>query len=391
MMPLDALIIGGGPAGSTAALLLARAGWSVAVIEKTPFPRRKVCGEFLSASNLPLMRHLGVDEMFTEVAGPEVRRVGLFTRNSCLTADMPEADDGMRGWGRALGRDLLDTLLLDRAAAEGATVWQPWMVVDLRRVSSDPTYECVISCRTTRQTVELRTSTVIAAHGSWDAGQLPTQPPRRRARGSDLFGFKAHFRNTHLPSGLMPLVSFDGGYGGMVHSDHNRVSLSCCIRRDELERCRRTRTGAAGEAVLAHMKACCEPLRETLEGAVLEDEWRSAGPIRPGIRVNAVAGIYLIGNAAGEAHPAVAEGISMALQSAWLLARHLVSGTGTQYPKDWRRMFAPRIRAAAAIAHWAMRPAAVALTVPLLRAFPALLTEGARTTGKVDPIWLLSS
>ena len=41
----DAVIVGAGPAGSAAAFLLARAGWSVALIEKEVFPRRKVCGE----------------------------------------------------------------------------------------------------------------------------------------------------------------------------------------------------------------------------------------------------------------------------------------------------------------------------------------------------------
>src|SRR5262245_14089568 len=51
----DALIVGAGPAGSAAALLLARAGWSVALIEKAEFPRRKVCGEFISATSLPLL------------------------------------------------------------------------------------------------------------------------------------------------------------------------------------------------------------------------------------------------------------------------------------------------------------------------------------------------
>ena len=40
----DAIIIGAGVAGSTAAILLARAGWSVALVEKQHFPRRKVCG-----------------------------------------------------------------------------------------------------------------------------------------------------------------------------------------------------------------------------------------------------------------------------------------------------------------------------------------------------------
>ena len=48
----DALVVGGGPAGATAAILLAQAGWRVAVVEKKPFPRRKVCGEFISAHQL---------------------------------------------------------------------------------------------------------------------------------------------------------------------------------------------------------------------------------------------------------------------------------------------------------------------------------------------------
>jgi flavin-dependent dehydrogenase len=58
-MNYDALVIGGGPAGATTALLLARAGWSVALVERKAFPRRKVCGEFISATSEPLLRDLG--------------------------------------------------------------------------------------------------------------------------------------------------------------------------------------------------------------------------------------------------------------------------------------------------------------------------------------------
>ena len=66
----DAIIIGAGPAGSTAAVLLARAGWSVALVEKQRFPRRKVCGECLAASNLPLLDALGIGAEFNASAGP---------------------------------------------------------------------------------------------------------------------------------------------------------------------------------------------------------------------------------------------------------------------------------------------------------------------------------
>lgn len=379
----DALVLGGGPAGATVALLLARAGWSVAVVEKTAFPRRKVCGEFLSATNLPLLRELGLAESFLSIAGPEVRRVAIFAGARTIASDMPRLEGDRYAWGHALGREQFDAMLLDGAAAAGAVVFQPYAASALQR--TDDTFECTLTGKDSRT---LRARVAIAAHGSWDAGHLPTQPPRRATGAWDLLGFKARFLDSRLQPGLMPLVTFPGGYGGMVHSDGAAVSLSCCIRRDYLDRCRRTSPGAAaGEAVLAHITRHCAGVREALLHATVEpSSWRSAGPIRPGIRGTERDGIFLVGNAAGEAHPVVAEGISMAMQSSWLLANHLIAATPDRYSADWMRAFAWRIRTAAAIAHWAMRPAAVAIIVPLLRAFPLVLTEGARQTGKVTAL-----
>ena len=393
----DALIIGGGPGGATAALLLARAGWSVAVIEKAAFPRGKVCGEFLSATNLPLLRELGVAEDFRELAGPEVRQVGLFAREVSLVAAMPRPANGDDAWGRALGRERLDTLLLERAAAAGAEVWQPWSAIVLSPKGGE--FVCQASSRQARQSREIRARIVIAAHGSWEGGSLPSHCPRRAPRPADLFGFKAHFRNCGLRPGLMPLLVFPGGYGGMVHSDHGRVSLSCCIRRDRLEQVRRAHPRAsAGDAVLAHIQGDCRAVREALSGATREQSWLSAGPIRPGSRQRTGAGIFLVGNAAGEAHPIVAEGISMAMQSAWLLCARLVedrtevlagrelAAIGRDYAKAWRKQFAPRIYAAALFAHLAMKPATAAAALTILRRFPDLLTMGARWSGKANPI-----
>ena len=116
----------------------------------------------------------------------------------------------------------------------------------------------------------------------------------------------------------MPLLAFPGGYGGMVHTDDGRVSLSCCVRRDRLDRLQRSGGLSAGEAVQAHIEATTPVVRRVLDGAALDGRWLSAGPIRPGIRSCYASGIFRVGNAAGEARPAVAEGITMALQSAWL-------------------------------------------------------------------------
>src|ERR1700741_3969582 len=102
-----ALVSGAGPAGSAVAILLARAGWSVVLVEKQRFPRRKVCGECIAASNRPLLDALGVGTAFAQAAGAPLRRVVLLRGARAVEAALPPAPDARHPWGRALGRERL--------------------------------------------------------------------------------------------------------------------------------------------------------------------------------------------------------------------------------------------------------------------------------------------
>jgi menaquinone-9 beta-reductase len=195
-MTYDVLIIGGGPAGATAAALLAKAGWSVAVLEKAAFPRRKVCGEFISATTLPLLHEIGIGEAFSNLAGPEVRRVGLFANDTTLDAPLPRPAALSLGWGRALGREHLDLLLLEAAARAGARVWQPWTVIELQR--SEIGYICS-AASTGKEAKELFARMIIISHGSWGRSLLPLKPKPHE----HLLAFKAHFTDCDLPLDLM--------------------------------------------------------------------------------------------------------------------------------------------------------------------------------------------
>src|SRR6188472_3955002 len=86
MNAFDVIVVGGGPSGATSAQALARAGFSVAVVEKASFPRRKVCGEFISATTWPLLRRIGVGERLLARAGPAIRRVGFHAGEAIVTA-----------------------------------------------------------------------------------------------------------------------------------------------------------------------------------------------------------------------------------------------------------------------------------------------------------------
>ena len=400
----DAIIIGAGPAGASAAILLAEAGWSVALIEKQRFPRRKVCGECIAASNLPLLDALGVGAAFDAMAGPALRRVALMQGARTLVADLPAYTHTKHRWGRALGRFHLDSLLLDRAREAGATIFQPWSVRACD--GSAGTWRCTIVAVESDEVLTLTAPVAIAAHGSWErlASEREQTRELRRVdevsrRPSDLFAFKADFIGSALADGLLPVLSFAGGYGGMVRADRGVTTVAGCIRRDALDAVRSAQAGrTAGEAFEAHLKSQCRSVAAALDYAERDEAWLAVGPIRPGIRMpRDGSGLFLVGNAAGEAHPIVGEGISMAMQSAWLLCARLVANrdallrgsaaehTALQrdYASDWHRNFATRIRLAACLAHLAMRPRLSRGLLPLLKLRPALLADAARASGKV--------
>jgi 2-polyprenyl-6-methoxyphenol hydroxylase-like FAD-dependent oxidoreductase len=384
----DAIVIGAGPAGSTTALRLARAGWSVAIVEKAEFPRRKVCGEFISAPTLRLLAELGVAGDVTARAGPEVRELAVYAGPRMAVGPMPPAKPPYR-YGRALGREQLDTLLLQAARAAGADVWQPFRVRGWTRRSGR--YCCELHSDAAE--TELEAPILIAAHGSWDTGRLSL--PRE---ASDLLGFKAHFTGAVLDPDRMPLVAFPGGYGGLVRSDGGRTSFSCCIRRDALTSSRASMPGAsAGAAVLEHAMRTCRGLRESLAGAVREGAWLAAGPLRIGMHPVCGDGFFAVGNALGEAHPVVAEGISMAIQSAWLLSERFVAAkpgaasvvldaTAREYQAEFRAHFEKRMGFASVVAALAMRPAFAGAASGVLENVPRLLGFGARWAGKTRAV-----
>ena len=392
----DAIVVGAGLAGSAVATLLARAGWSVALIEKQRFPRRKVCGECVAASNLPLLQALGIGDAFHALAGPALRHVTLMRAEKSVTADLPAAEHERFPWGRALGRETLDSLLLEQARMAGAVVFQPCAVQTI--LGSAGAWHCEVRAIESNALLRLGAKVVIDAHGSWE--DLPSMRSARKLKRSatDLLAFKANFTGSSLTEGAIRVLALDGGYGGMVVADGGVMTIACCIRRDRLNALRCAAPGErAGNTVQAWLQDTCAGVRQALNGAVRDGPWLSSGPLDPGVHVTANDAIFRVGNAAGEAHPILGEGMSMALQSAALLTSYLLDQQPTasvpddlqqakiarHYASAWRKEFAPRLRLAAVFAHLAMHPGTSALLMQLAKAWPGVLTRGARWGGKV--------
>jgi flavin-dependent dehydrogenase len=409
----DALVIGAGPAGATTAIRLAGAGWRVVLVEQHEYPRQKVCGECISAGTLALIDDLGIGAGFRRHAGAELREVGWMSASATLVGEFPVCAAGPYRFGRALGRDVFDSLLLERARSLGVQILQPARVRSVGGTLGK--FQCRIekrdpvraAPRTFDAATVISAAIIIDAHGSWEAapdfaGAHGAERERVSRSDSDLFAFKARFRNGALSPGLLPVLAFAGGYGGIVVADGGQTTLACCIRRDALQTSRElTPHAPAGVAVEATLRRSCPGARDALQHARRDGSWLSVGPIRPGVRLGAPCGVFRVGNAGGESHPLIGEGISMAVQSARLLVDRLGRQPAAAiderramliqrgYARAWRRHFMPRLRLAAIFAHVTMRPMLSAPVTGVLRRWPGLLTSAARCSGKarnpIDP------
>ena len=113
---VDVAVVGGGPAGSSAALMLARAGLETLVIERSQFPRTKACGEYLNAGAVALLCELGMERALTAMAA---RLEGIRLSGNGVRTELRFS---CPGW--ALPRAQLDDVLLQSAVSEGARLLQ---------------------------------------------------------------------------------------------------------------------------------------------------------------------------------------------------------------------------------------------------------------------------
>lgn len=118
----DVIVVGAGPAGSTAATYLARAGLDVLLLEKTSFPREKVCGDGLTPRGVKQLIDLGVDTR-EEAGWLHNRGLRVKTAHHNLELDWPELSD-FPPYGVTRTRRDFDELLAETAQRAGARMFQ---------------------------------------------------------------------------------------------------------------------------------------------------------------------------------------------------------------------------------------------------------------------------
>lgn len=304
----DVAIIGAGPAGSTAALILARAGLAVTLVEQHRFPRHKVCGECVSALGIEVLKRLNIAEAIASLSPAVLTHVAIHTLDgNSVRLRLPRAMWGLSRWA-------FDSSLLDLARAAGAVVRQP---ARCERLEVAPRVSVRVRDLQTNRIEVLDARRLIVADGK---GALL---PRTSEPTSD-FGIKAHFIGVKGPRDAIELFGCRGLYGGLAAIEGNRWNVAFSIPASRLRR-RARDLDALFEEIIDESPM----LRSRMAGAELAGHWFASPLPRFDVKDRWPDDVTPIGGAAAAIEPIGGEGMGLALRSAELAARSLV---GTLHP-----------------------------------------------------------
>lgn len=353
-------IIGAGPAGSAAAMVLARARADIMIFESRPFPRMKVCGEFISPSVVPtLQRLLSADEL--RAAGARaIPTLTLELGDDEITWPMPLA-----GW--AISRATLDDMLLNKARAAGATVVDSSTVHRVEYTADRVMLHLADGA-------DYTADVVIHADGSGrldPAGPVPVD--------SAFLAAKCHFQSAGPGPGGVRIRAAAGAYIGTIAVE-NGLGTCALVARCDLVRAHRGDFNAMLDALWPARRWADRP--DWLACPVPRSRYIQPGHPRS----------FRIGNAAAAVDPIGGEGIATALWAGAALG-DLLSAVDPARLDDLRAVQSPFARAyrrrlltrmpACRIAAWSViRPRVVRAIWPALRRPALALRPWYRLTGK---------
>jgi geranylgeranyl reductase family protein len=128
----DVIVVGAGPAGSSAAYYFASAGYDVILIDKQKFPRDKVCGDFLSQIAQNELSKIGITDLPEFKSSNKITRASVYLEGRKLISRRVPSFQDLPRYGRVVPRIILDKLLLESACNEGVVFLEGLKAVGMR-------------------------------------------------------------------------------------------------------------------------------------------------------------------------------------------------------------------------------------------------------------------
>jgi flavin-dependent dehydrogenase len=329
----DVIVIGGGPAGSTAATLLARQGLSVTLLERERFPRFQI-GESLLPYNNDLFGRLGVtDELLAGDYHPKYGALFVTGDGAVSTRfrfDLRLSDPYRRSF--QVKRAEFDHLLLKNAEKHGVEVLQetPVTSVDL----SNPEKAVV------NGNLEARFVVDASGHGGVIGNRLGARKDVPSLKKIAIF---AHYRNVPRPEGKdagnTAIAVLQNAWIWLIPINAEVTSVGLVVDRDHVLRC-----GLEPQALLERTIAASPWVAEQMKHAERVSEVRARKDFS--FRMDSLTGsnYALVGDAAGFLDPIFSTGVFLAMKSADLAANAIVERLRTgstraleRYERDLQR------------------------------------------------------
>jgi menaquinone-9 beta-reductase len=350
----DLAVVGGGPAGSSAAITAADLGFNVVLFEAGSFPRHKVCGEFVSGETLSLLARLRrADDLVASALPISIARIFL---DDCVL-ELP-----VRPAAASISRHDLDHALWEAASGRGIVARERSRVKQVR--PTDDYFSIQLDGE------ELLARSVINASGRWS--NLRLQKPEQEEQW---IGLKAHFREAQSSSSC-DLYFFDGGYCGVQPLGDGLVNAAAMAKPS---------IARSLQAVLSLNSA----LRARSSDWELAMPQVSTAPLFFRQAQTSEGGMILAGDAAAFIDPFAGDGISMALHSGRLAALALASYLSGECSLQWamqsydrshRELIQPALRNARRLRRLLRLPRSLRATAMSLLKFPLLAQAAVQET-----------
>ncbi|MET0374526.1 MAG: FAD-dependent monooxygenase, partial [Rhizorhabdus sp.] len=302
-----ALIAGGGPAGATAAILLARGGAMPVVIERNREAQDVVCGGFLGGDAIILLRRLGIDPL--ELGAKPIRRARLIAGRRIVEADLPFEAAG-------LSRRTLDAALLDQAEAQGAMIERG---LTIRRIDR------ATHCLHLSDESAISGDALFLATGKHDTrGMARTVSPE----SDPALGLRIRLEPTRaLDRALDDVIElhlFRDGYAGLLRQEDGSANLCLSVAQSRLK-------AADGQParLIDHLAREAPHLADRFGAATAGSAWSSVARIPYGWRAKrGEPGLFRLGDQSAVIASLAGDGIAIALASATRAAHCFLQGGG---------------------------------------------------------------
>lgn len=300
---MDAVVIGGGIAGSSLAKQLGDLGWRTVLLDRQTFPRHKACGEFLSPESQEMLSKLGLDAVMESLQPQLISKARLiFEHAGSIEVPLPGT-----AWG--ISRYTLDSALHEAILQAGVIVRTGITVTSIKQHETG--YEVNIKQHGEVKVIQART--VYAAWGSHRHSSMFAEPYLYDSNKPSYIGIKSHYSGIGSEP-VTELYFVKGGYIGISPVENGYCNVAALLEKEVVKG-----TGTTVPAILKSASRENSQLVERMKHAVpVEGTQVSIAPVHLSHHPLPWHVIPHLGDAAVVIPPLCGDGMSIALRSSFI-------------------------------------------------------------------------